>query len=1185
MGRHGQSIRGRGPGLDRAHAAGLLWCAVLAVMPLTGQSLAQTTAEVRPMLLNNGGFEKLAKAPGVPDTGGQRWTWTIKGGPWVPAGWEFSTYFGAATLTVIREGASEGKCALRVQAGAKREAHIRQQCPGVWAGGSYRTSLRYRGGPVAIKAYEYVAGKPNPRIVTLAESRVPADDWQSLDAAYLPRDLAHVRMIASVAAGATADLDDFRVWWCEREIPPDPPGWLNVNNYGVSGSEFETTGETSADSSRITVASPGDFRTGQDVTISKCHPHYENQRLRGPAYGPWRKLGDALEIRGYDGTAGSWLVYSLEIDGNAPLTFWWDDDIRNDVKQRNVPVTWDWQPLSHGIEVRFRRDFHWEPGHVITFTARDHLATRIEAIEGKTLVLSHPATRAVADAVVRHDDTRALQAVIDRAVRERKHVLLPAGRYRLREGLKVRNPESIRIEGAGSVQTVLDISEGEGAILGLHGGTEVIVRNLSMIGHTGLADKPRDLKTVKGWTLWRCGLKTCKASHIRGTERVLFENVHASKMAAECYYAHGPDRDKRREEKSAYTKSLTFLRCSVKDCAANAFNNNDNGENTHILYCRIEDVGWYAYEGPARFVKIVGNYMRNSGPFRVGNQSGHKKDHLHELGCGQAIIRDNVIEGTNRSSGISLGHGPTQVTVVNNLFVNFNGPSAILAQAGTHHGYPARNITISGNVIDLTAVDGPGKRRIGIHVGAPDMIVSDNQIYVRGEPDTRVTGIRLEETAVNVSVHDNLIRNCRYGISTGRASSTVTEVVDARTLLEAVLPTPWRYSHGYRGWSLAWLTGKSAGTVATIDHRDPDTWRFLLRSPHPDMKPGDRFEVFSPAANWRIHDNTISGCLAPVVLSCHGSPTSTFADNLLERGRASGVKAAVTVAGRFNVIGNHIVGFDEPDCAALSLKPDPVGRSPRNTIRGNCVVRCSVAVREEREGLWDAAIRDGNVFHDCVAAPAAAQTRKSEVVPAAVVAAPGPAAARQYVLRAMPGPDVKVDGDLSEWPWQDGTRVIRIEQDLNGDVLGTPKGRACATWDTEALCLGLHFAVAGGKGEAYTVEVSLRNADPAHRTPVFIFVGKPDGTLKCLSREGGAERLAGLAQATTFAARQTAKAWTCELRVPFAAMGMHAATAQRLRFNIGMHSQTEGTWLTWVLTGGRICEVDNAGELHLMRGK
>ena len=1147
---------------------------------LAAAVLAATVPAAEPeTLLKNGGFEQLVKAPGVPDTGGERWSWTLKGSSRFPERWTLSSYFGGAELSVLSDGAVEGRYALHIQAGAKREAHLRQECPGIWAGGSYRASIRYRGGPVSIKAYEYVAGRPQPRIVTLTTGEAHPGQWKHLETAYAPRDLTHVVVVASVAAGAAADIDDFRLWWSEPAIPADQPGWLDVRNYGVSGSEFETPAKTVEGADTITVESPGDFKPGQHVTISKCHPHYEKCRTRGPKYEPWRKLGDALEIRGYDGSAGSWLVYSLEIDGATPLTFWWDDDIRNDVKERNVPVTWDWQPLSHGIEVRFNKAFDWQPGQVISFTARDHLVTRIEAVNGKTLVLKDAATATVADAVVRHDDTAALQAVIDRALLERKHVYLPAGRYRLRNGLVVQNPESIRIEGAGAEHTVLDISEGEGSVLSLRGGTEVIVRDLRMIGHTGLADKPRDLKTVKGWTFWRCGLKECKASHIRGTERVLFENVHASKMAAECYYSHGPDRYKPRKDKSAYTRSLTFLRCSVTDCAANAFNNNDTAENVQILYCRVEDVGWYAYEGPARFVKIVGNYMRNSGPFHVGNMSGFK-DVLHDLGCGQAVIRDNVIEGTNRNSGISMRHGSTQGTITNNLFINFNGPSAISVSVGTH-GYPTRNVVISQNVIDLTAVDAPPKRRTGIHVSSSEVIVSDNQIYVRGEFDPRVTGIRIEEPAVNVSVHDNQIRNCRYGINTGRASSSISGVVDETTFTENALPRLWKYSHGYRGWGLAWLTGASARTVATIDQWDPDTWRFRLAVPH-KMKVGDRFEVFAPSANWQIHSNTITSCLSPVVLACYGSPTSWLRDNLIERGSASKVKEAVSIGGRFNLAGNHVFGFDEPGCAALSLKPDPAGRVPRNLFRANTIERCAVGVKESRKGLWDAAVRQGNLFLDCGAAPeSVAADAKTTSAPAVVVNSDATEEPQVYVLRAIKGLAVKVDGDVAEWPWTTPARVILIDRDLNGDVVDCPRGQACATWDEAGLSLAIRFSVAEASGPGDMVEVSLRIADPAHRTPIYIFVGKPDGSLNCLAREGGTERLGALQKVAKFAASRTKNSWTCELRIPFDAMGMKPETAKKLRFNIGMHSKADSLWLAWVRTGGRICNVDNAGELWL----
>ncbi len=51
-------------------------------------------------------------------------------------------------------------------------------------------------------------------------------------------------------------------------------GWIDARQAGASGSEFQTTGAIRAGSNEITVAEAGDFQVGQEVTISRCHPHY-----------------------------------------------------------------------------------------------------------------------------------------------------------------------------------------------------------------------------------------------------------------------------------------------------------------------------------------------------------------------------------------------------------------------------------------------------------------------------------------------------------------------------------------------------------------------------------------------------------------------------------------------------------------------------------------------------------------------------------------------------------------------------------------------------------------------------------------------------------------------------------------------------------------------------------------------
>ena len=145
-----------------------------------------------------------------------------------------------------------------------------------------------------------------------------------------------------------------------------------------------------------------------------------------------------------------------------------------------------------------------------------------------------------------------------------------------------------------------------------------------------------------------------------------------------------------------------------------------------------------------------------------------------------------------------------------------------------------------------------------------------------------------------------------------RRPTGTSTVIDATTFQSSRsrLPMEWEYSHRYRGWSLAWISGAKPNARCVIDSFDPRTMRFKLRQPHP-IKVGDRFEVFPPSANWNIHGNTITGCLIPVVLDAYGSPTSIFRDNVVTRGDATDVTQAIDVRGQFHVVGNQVFGFDK----------------------------------------------------------------------------------------------------------------------------------------------------------------------------------------------------------------------------------------------------------------------------------
>lgn len=769
-------------------------------------------------------------------------------------------------------------------------------------------------------------------------------------------------------------------------------GWLNARDGGASGSGFETTAAATAGSREITAAAVGDFCVGQGVMLSECSPRIVKRVIWGPrqATGWERPLEDRAELRGYDGTQGDWVVLFLDIP-KGTRTFRWSEDFARSW-QPTVPITGDWQPLRDGLEVRFN-PHDWEQGYTVVFAARGQLETVIEKIEGNVITLRDAATRTAQAATLGHCDDAGLQAVIDRALREKKNVHIPAGRYRLSHGLKVTDATGITIEGANATETILDISEGEGTCITLAAGTEVTLRNLTMAGHSGFGERDQcgAIAVLGAGYFWGFAAKCCNAVTIRDTERVLLENCHGTRMSMECFYSGGRSRIGTTPEPAQYTKAITYLRCSVVDNARNAFNNNDMAENTSILYCRIVDAGGCTWEGASRFVKFCGNYVRNSGTVAMGNVRS-RAAHYEELGTGQHLVTDNVFENGVCYGGCAIRAASCaqQVVVARNLFVNFGSSAVEMLSSTGPRDLPAGITSVCNNLFDMTALAENPKPRTAVLVSTSDTIVSDNQIYVRGGLAEGVTGIRIQEPALNVSVHDNLIRNCGQGIVTARCASRVAEVIDATTFAPrpGQVPLERRQSHRYRGWNLVWVDSGSPAERSVVADFDPETCRFRLAAAR-EMRVGDAFEVYPPyGANWLLHSNTITGCAEPVLLDAYGSQTSGFKDNIITRGEARGVLSAVRVAGQYSLSGNLFSGFDEAGSAALAIGPDAGARTPRCVYLRNRFERCAAVVREAQVGLWEKCLAEGNLFVDCGAVPtrggtavATAQTKPGRLPP------------------------------------------------------------------------------------------------------------------------------------------------------------------------------------------------------------
>ena len=270
----------------------------------------------------------------------------------------------------------------------------------------------------------------------------------------------------------------------------------------------------------------------------------------------------------------------------------------------------------------------------------------------------------------------------------------------------------------------------------------------------------------------------------------------------------------------------------------------------------------------------------------------------------------------------------------------------------------------------MTCIGQKPLSRTAIIVSACDTIISDNQIYVRGTADPLVTAIRLREPALNVNVHDNLIRNCGIGIITEKGVAKVNEVTDNRTFLRlnspSGLPQDRIRPETVKGWNLVWRSSEGSNNgMSVIESFDPETLRFRLKEPR-TMKAGDSFEVIALSVNWIMHDNTVTDCLRPVVLDSYGSRTSIFRSNLVTRGNTENVPIGVEVHGTFQLVDNRTNDFNEDKAIAMRLYTDAIGRSCKSQYYGNTFENCFEAMKENQPGLWKNSMIKGNQTIDCI---------------------------------------------------------------------------------------------------------------------------------------------------------------------------------------------------------------------------
>ncbi len=682
--------------------------------------------------------------------------------------------------------------------------------------------------------------------------------------------------------------------------------FLNARDFGALGSDYETVVVATAGSNAFVVDDIGDFKVGEEVLIVGCNPHFAakeifNRRDPSPVNPrPFRHhmpFENRVEVEG--ATSENWVVYMIDIAPDRPGYFRWTKDFCKTWSEEIEIVDGEFAELDGDIRVKINEFEERQYGCTAVAIASARMTALIEKIEGNTVYLSKSAT-ASGKFVVQHSDTYHIQQAINAALKEKKSVYLPNGKYRLTSSLYIENATSFTFEGESGVDTILvnelghlGIERPEGSCFIIRGGTEVNVKNVFMTGNVGCDERYKSgPQPVRGASsLWGFYLNKSNATYVHNTERVYIENCHARRMSAECFYAQSSWR-KAEEEPEEYGRQITYMRCSVEDCARNAFNNNDLAECTSILYCRIKNVAGNSWEGASRFVKIIGCYIRDAGCLAFGNVRWRSPEN-EKLCTGQHIVSDNYFEGTciYDQSMIRVGSAATQVIIKNNVFINFKSPAVEVFGEGGKNDIPSENVIVTGNSFDLSAIAGPSEPRYAVRVTTSFVTVSDNQIFVRGDRDDNVTGIIVSDDAERVVIHDNTIVGAGVGIKTEIVEGEVGYVVDDRTFYrEEKLSTSYtgvgiipckpmllrHRSHRYHGWNIVWADG----TESEILDFDPAKLTFTLKEAR-ELKTGDSFKIYRPAGvKWSIHHNMIDNCTTPESLDSFGG-RMTKMDNII----------------------------------------------------------------------------------------------------------------------------------------------------------------------------------------------------------------------------------------------------------------------------------------------------------------
>ena len=194
---------------------------------------------------------------------------------------------------------------------------------------------------------------------------------------------------------------------------------------------------------------------------------------------------------------------------------------------------------------------------------------------------------------------------------------------------------------------------------------------------------------------------------------------------------------------------------------------------------------------------------------------------------------------------------------------------------------------------------------------------------------------------------------------------------------------------------------------------------------------------------------------------------------------------------------------------------------------------------------------------------------------------------RQVLVQRLQTPPV-IDGKLDEWPVGDPTQALHLELSYDGTPSAGPPSEAWLGYDSEALYVAVRHWVNNAaalhkSGQVWGQDDGMELAiqDTTTRVgPILDLYGYPNGSFASVTSAGApAEAAARLGAAATYRALPGDKAWTCEWRLPFKALGFSPDNKPRVLLNMGARKTAPESWVVWKYTEGPIWWVENAGEL------